>query len=257
MITASRATSVLALCGIAAAWMGPDSVTAQAANAKKTTEPPAYRLVTNLPWVRAPTRAEVKMAYPDDASDVKASGLIVLRCALGDNGRLSRCETKSDDAGRWGLAEAAKVLSRTFVARIDAADHDLLASVRVDLPIRFGPPPSSSKPRYLDTVEWLKAPRADAVMEAFPAKAADAGVTEGRASIDCAVHANGQLGECVTRTEEPQAMEFGAAAVQIGNLLVVNPWTDDGMPAEGARVRFSIKFVKAPDPAPSPPAKPQ
>ena len=221
----------------------------------ETSPGPVYRMTTNLPWARAPTMAEVRSAYPRGEADKTSAGRVVLRCALDTDGFLTNCDAVAEDPYGHGFASAAKRLTHSFLLHTDMVDHKLIKSVRINLAFQFNPPAMDATPRYLSKIDWINQPRADAVMEAFPAKAADAGLTEGRASIDCAVHANGQLGECVTRSEEPAAMDFGPAAVQIGQLLVVNPWTDDGQPAEGARVRFSIKFVKAPDPAP--PAKPQ
>ena len=45
-----------------------------------------------------------------------------------------------------------------------------------------------------------------------------------------------------------------AQAVAIAGVMQMNPWTDDGRPVDGARIRLPINFTQAEEPAPK--AKP-
>ena len=40
-------------------------------------------------------------------------------------------------------------------------------------------------------------------------------------------------------------MDFGPSAIQIAQALSVNPWTEEGLPSDGERLRFAIRLNKA------------
>jgi TonB family protein len=90
----------------------------------------------------------------------------------------------------------------------------------------------------------------------FPAEAAKAGLKQGRAIVSCAVKHDGSLEDCGVVSEEPAGMGFGEAALKIAAVTAMNPWTAQGTPVEGARIRLPIRLV-APDATAQPaPAKP-
>ncbi len=213
---------------------------------------PTYRMVTNLPWDKAPTSGDMAKAYPSGALAKGIAGHVAVRCSLADDGRLRECQTITEKPDGYGFGRAAESLTRLFRAPLGESGHKLVSNVRINLPVQFDPPAPNAPTRYLSKTEWTRALKPDAVLEAFPGKAADAGLVTGRVMLDCAVAEGGGLGPCIALTEDPPGMDFGPAAMSIAPALAVNPWTDDGLPAEGAHLRFAIRFVRQ-EPAPAAP----
>ncbi len=91
------------------------------------------------------------------------------------------------------------------------------------------------------------------VLGVFPAKATAAGVATGNAALDCIADAKGMMTACQVVQEQPEGMGFGQAAALVAPAMEVNPWTDEGRPAEGAHVKFALRLNNS-DPAPPPPA---
>jgi TonB family protein len=226
-------------------WVGEGPVTS-----------PSYRMVNNLEWRSAPTAADVASAYPKYALAKARSGRVVIRCGIKPGGELRDCSAISEEPEGYGFANAAQSLTSKFRAYVGDTPADTLKTVRLNLPIQFAPPPApGAPPRRLAKADWTTQPDPDTIYAAFPAKAADAGVNEGRGFVDCAVREGGPLSECKTTSEEPSGLGFGDSAVAVASLMAVNPWTDEGEAAEGAHVEFSIRFIhKEPD---SPPAAAQ
>ncbi len=202
-----------------------------------------YTVTANWPWAQAPSWGQVDAAYPSRARDKGIAGRALLRCSLKPDGRLKDCGVLDETPGNMGFGPAALSLSRLFQAPAPTEDPRTLSQLRINLSFQFAPRGSTTP--YLTRLDWTKELQADAVFEAFPAKAADAGLTTGRATVDCAVAATGALVNCATVNEDPVDMDFGATAPKIAEQLAINPWTEDGLPAEGAHVKFAIRFNKA------------
>ncbi len=213
---------------------------------------PSYRILKGAPWVTAPTAAEVIAAYPKGAWAKKVIGQVVLRCAIDFNGHLTECDVITEQPYGSGFGSAARSLSKRFSVLIGGTDRKLIHTLRVNVPVHFVPTAASDPPRYLAKADWTKTVDPKVAVAAFPAKAADAGLAVGRASLDCLVAAGGQLDACTVLREDPAGMDFGPSALAIAPALAVNPWTDDGLPAEGARVRFVIRVDKEADPPAAP-----
>ncbi len=63
------------------------------------------------------------------------------------------------------------------------------------------------------------------------------------------------MSACEVVGEDPAGLGFGEAAVAAAAAFAVNPWSDDGRPVDGARIRIPIRFTAAePEPAPVTPA---
>lgn len=212
----------------------------------------SFRILNDVLWEKAPSTSDVAASYPKEALAKGQKGRVVMRCGLAEDGRLKRCEVVSDEPSRV-FEKAAKSLIPLFQARpLSQADSRLVGEIRVSVAFDFVPP--DPQPRYLTKLRWTRQLDPDAMLAAFPAKAADAGVETGRATLDCGVLKGGALGDCRVAREEPEGMEFGATALVIAQAFAINPWTDDGLPVDGARVTFSVRFVhKEPE---APPAKP-
>lgn len=204
-----------------------------------------FRMVTNLPWTTAPSSRDVLAAYPVKAIAKAASGQVVLRCSIDVRGGLFECLIVTERPGHEGFGQAALKLSRQFQFRPGEINRGLLSNLRVSISFQFVPPAAGDRPRYLTKPDWTTALDQSSAMKSFPAKAADAGLTTGKATIDCLVGEGGRITGCQVVSEEPSGMDFGPPAVQIAQALSVNPWTEEGLPSDGARLRFSIRFNKA------------
>lgn len=216
---------------------------------------PGERIMTNFWWDAAPSAAQIDAAYPKAALRKGVEGNAVMRCELTLEGSLKRCKTVSERPQGYDFGDAALKLAPLFksVPLDSVMDPKLIPTVRLDVPVHFAPPAPSAQPRRLTSVKWTRQPDPEAVYEAYPAKAADAGVDTGRAMVDCAIGSHGQLSDCKVVSEQPDALGFGAAATAVAQMMAVNPWTEDGAPAEGARLTLPIRFVhKEPEPATRP-----
>lgn len=207
--------------------------------------PQAASLPNGLIWMRAPTAADVRAVSSLDP-DTRTAGHVVFLCAVDSDGTLGRCDLTVEEPSRQGLALAGKVLLPKFRMRIEGVDPNLRKTLRISVPIHFPNTPVDPD-RVLEKPDWTKKIDPAQVQALFPAKAADAGLKSGRAVIECRVGAGGGLTACAASSEDPAGMDFGPNAVRIASALAVNIWTDTGEPAEGAKVRFAIRFVKAED----------
>jgi TonB family protein len=193
-------------------------------------------------WANAPSAAEIAAAYPKAARADKASGQAVIRCWLGKTGTLDNCVVASETPGGQGFGGAALSLASKFRVLMEDTPKDVAGPVLVDVPVAFEPP---GEARTIASPDWLRVLPQDKVQQVFPPKAADAGLSTGRAVLDCVADAQGSMTGCQVVSEDPSGMDFGPAALRVAQAMGVNPWTDDGHPADGAHVRFALRLNKA------------
>ncbi len=205
----------------------------------------SFRMVTNLPWSKAPSSRDVLAAYPATAISKAMPGQVVLRCSIDGRGALFDCLIVTERPEHVGFGQASLKLSRQFQFRPGDTDRSLISNLRISLSFQFVPPAAGDQPRYLTKPDWTTAPDQGSAMKTFPAKAADAGLTTGKASLDCLVGEGGRINRCQVVSEEPAGMDFGPSAIQIAQALSVNPWTEEGLPSDGERLRFAIRLNKA------------
>ena len=99
---------------------------------------------------------------------------------------------------------------------------------------------------------WAALPTAQDFQASFP-KAAN-GVNQVRVVLACTVADGGALAGCTVVQEEPAGQGFGAGALALAPKFRVGPWSQDGQPTIGAKVRVPIRYQLT-QVAP-PPAKP-
>lgn len=93
--------------------------------------------------------------------------------------------------------------------------------------------------------DWLEKPSAEAVSEAYPRAAAEAGVA-GRASVRCFVMVTGLLTNCRVVEETPKGHGFGEAALTLAERFRMRPLLVDGKPEPGGAVTIPIAFTPPP-----------
>jgi len=141
----------------------------------------------------------------------------------------------------------------SFRMRTTGLDPKTVKQIDLNLPIHFVNPGAAKAERMLPKPEWTRQFAPDKAAGQFPPKAAAAGLKTGRATVECAIERSGELDQCRVVDETPAGMDFGPAAVALASALAVNPWTFEGLPAEGAKVRIAIR-INSNDPEPG--AKP-
>ncbi|MGZ8363188.1 MAG: TonB family protein [Caulobacteraceae bacterium] len=210
-------------------------------------------IAPTMAWLSTPTPSDVAAAYPRQTSDEQNSPYqVVLRCKVKPDGKLTDCEDVAGTPKTTQLSYAAKSLIKFFRADLSRYAPEHIKKLYVNLPISLSPPAYFQTDRIIAKPEWLRQVDPARAQALFPGKAADAGLTEGRAVLDCIVTPDGTLSPCTSIRETPSGMDFGAAGVRVASAMAVYNWTDTGEPAAGAHVRFAIRFIKSEDDAGKP-----
>lgn len=213
-------------------------------------------VLRGAPWMTAPTAEAVAAAFPKQAVGKAASAHVVLRCALRDDGALKACDTVSETPKLQGFAMAAKELTKAFRAYVDPK-KDKLADLRVDVPFDFRDPSQLAPPTEVYDPLWLRRVNPAYVAQLYPAAAVKAGVRSGMADVECTVQHDGALKPCVVVSEQPAGLGFGDAALIVAGVMQMNPWTAQGTPVDGARIRLPVRLELPADATATAPAQPQ
>ena len=208
-------------------------------------------------WARTPSVAEILAEIDKKVGDKFADGKVALQCSVAKKtGLLSDCLLVNASPGMAEFRGVARPLTSKFqIAPESLADKK--NDVKVNLTFSFPDMTSAVwSGRYLSRTHWTRVPSADPNRKTFPDEAAKAGLKEGMATVDCVIAADGGLTQCKTVSESTPGVGFGPVAEQIAQVFATNPWTEDGLPAEGAHVQLPIKMVDADADKPAPGAAP-
>jgi TonB family protein len=200
-------------------------------------------------WIKAPSFADMAAAWPKGAGDI-AEGSANLRCTVMTTGYLKDCVRLAQLPVNKGFGDAAMSLAGRFQLFLAPEEAAKVKGGLVNLPFRFlNPNQPVGQARKVPNPRWTVTLRQDKVLALYPDIAADAGVKAGQGVADCLVAADGKLTDCKVARENPADLGFGPAAVAIAGVMQMNPWTDDGRPVDGARIRLPINFTQADEPA--------
>jgi hypothetical protein len=194
------------------------------------------------PWLATPSADELAAAFPKAAEGVIASAHVVLRCGLTNQGGLSGCVMVGENPEGKGFADAARSLTKDFRAKVDPK-IDNLGFLHVDVPFDFRDPTQAAPRVEVDDPIWLQQLSPAGKAGLFPDAAAKAGVATGTVGLNCTGKADGGLQDCFVTSEDPKGLGFGLAGVEAAMVMKANPWTMQGEPIDGARVRFSLTFT--------------
>lgn len=210
--------------------------------------PPSLAIVKPI-WAAAPSFDDVSAAWPKGAGDTPSGGA-TLRCTVNKVGKLNNCSTYNELPSGKGFGGAAKTLISKFVLKLDPGTVKS-SGATVNVTFRFyNPATPDGQARRLSQARWITTLDAGKVQAIFPKLAADAGVKAGLGVADCLIKSDGHLTDCKVSREDPAGLGFGQSALLVAGIMQMNPWTDDGRPVDGARVKLPIKFGLAPDLAP-------
>jgi TonB family protein len=216
--------------------------------------PPGLAIVDPI-WAAAPSFDQVAAAWPKAAGDA-ASGGATLQCTVTKTGHLDNCATYNELPSGKGFGAAAKSLVSRFALKLDP-DPARTRGALVNVTFRFfNPATPEGKARKLSQARWITTLDASKVQAIFPKLAAEAGVKAGLGVADCLIKPDGHLTDCTVSREEPADLGFGQSALLVAGIMQMNPWTDDGRPVDGARVKLPVRFGLAPEPTPAASAKP-
>ena len=189
----------------------------------------------------APTAEELAAAFPKSAIGKTASAHVVLRCDFRNDGDITDCDPVSETPERQGFAAAAKSLTKNFRAYVDPK-KDKLADLKIDIPFDFRDPSQPAPPIEVYDPIWLRSVNPTYVAQIYPAAAAKADIRSGGAEVECTVQHDGSLKSCAVTSETPAGMGFGDAALQVASVMAMNPWTAQGDPVDGARIRLPVRL---------------
>ena len=207
---------------------------------------PSYFLTAHVPWAKAPSEAQLAAAWPVQAKPDTAFGHVVLACQFNKSGDLSGCLSDAETPKGQGFGQAARSLAPLFHMDPAVVSGGDLRRLKVNVAIHFTAPNHREDRRLIDHPDWLTTVSPGA--EVFPAEAAKAGLTTGRAVLDCLGDSAGELTACQVVSEEPAGMGFGASALKTATAVSINPWTTTGEPADGAHVVFAIRINNKEEP---------
>jgi hypothetical protein len=201
---------------------------------------------TSLVWATAPSFDDMAAAWPTGIGDLQ-EGRAVLQCRIASGGRLSNCDIVDQQPVGQGFARAARTLVGRFRLKVDYRTLSQDRDHFVFIPFHFvNPATAEGRMRRVASPRWISMPDPDRIQGVFPKAAADAGVARGVGVIDCRVAVDGRLTDCKVAREAPAGLGFGEAAMLVAPIMQMNPWTDDGRPVDGARVKLPVQFGLAP-----------
>jgi len=203
-------------------------------------------VLSQVVWAQTPSRSDVAEAFA--AVSARPGDSVALVCRINVYGDLSDCNAEPGGSNADGVARAALRLARQFRVDLDPLGAADIYQLRVRLVVQA---PAPAGPHVITSPEWIRTLSADKVQQTFPPKAADAGLKTGRAVLDCVADAHGMMAACQVLSEDPAGMDFGPAAVRVASAMGVSPWTDDGLPAEGAHVKFAVRLNRQEPAAPA------
>jgi len=208
----------------------------------------AIKVARSLPWGETPTAAAMAASFPGPSIGRLPYGHVVLRCQVTGKGTLHNCATASEDPPGHGFAGAARGLVKDFRVVDNPGAVSGAENLWVDVPFDFRDPGRSQSPVEIVDPQWLRTPDPTMAGKLFPEEAAKAGFKTGVATLSCEVAHGGALTNCQVASESPEELGFGKAALAIAGVLVMNPWTPQGAPVDGARVRVPIRVNLAGEP---------
>lgn len=212
---------------------------------------PTRQALSNVSWVAAPSYSEVAAAYPQKAREKLAEGRATLTCRFQAEGRVSGCQTTVEEPKGLGFAAAARQLSESFVGPSVLADGSKTDGIWTMIPFTFDIDMLDADKRVIGRPQWSALPTGDQVIAGYPAAAMKANVGAARVVIACDVVEGGRLAGCTSQSEEPRGLGFGEAALALAGSFQARPWTAEGLPTVGGRVRIPIRYeFPAEKPAP-------
>jgi len=211
---------------------------------------PTLKVLGTVIWAETPTADQVAAAFPKAMTDKVEQGHAIIRCYFRPDGTVHDCDPVVELPPGKGFGSAAVGLAKYFKANINAYGKDQLKGFAVDIPVNFAGPKAPAATEITAPV-WTRALDPNAAQYVYPPQAAAAHVATGKGVVACTVNHAGALTNCQVIREEPAGLGFGAVAVQVAQVMALNPWTDQGNPVDGDSIRLPLVFKLPPADAPT------
>lgn len=213
----------------------------------------ARYVITEAIWAEAPTFEDMAAAWPAEVGDL-AVGTAVLRCQVAPGGQLRECRIAGQTPKDSPFGAAARTLAGKFRLKLTPQEARKYSNSDIAISFRFyNPATLAGQAKRVEKPDWIVRINPERVVALYPAAAADAGVREGVGMADCLVAPDGKMTDCKVAGETPAGLGFGQSAVLAISLMQMDPWTPEGRPVAGARVKVPVQFSLAPEPAPAAP----
>jgi hypothetical protein len=188
-------------------------------------------------WAEAPSVADVAALYPAKAKAAGVGGTVNLTCDVRD-GRPRDCAALSETPAGYGFAFAARK-----AAELMKVGDPSLNSKEVRIPVTFDPSVLKGDVVVTKPV-WTEMPSAVDFQLTFPKT--ENGVNSVRVVLACTVGQGGVLADCAVAQEEPAGQGYGAGALALAPKFRVGPWSQDGQPTVGGKLRLPIRYALTP-----------
>ena len=198
--------------------------------------------VSGVSWLTAPTYDDVAAAYPAKARAKQVGGRVTLNCSFKSKGRVGDCDVLAEEPKGEGFGSAAKSLVDQFVGPTELADGGSILGVLTQIPFTFSVEMLDADQRVIGKPQWRALPTGDQFLGGYPPEALTAGVHTAKVVMSCGVGAEGKVENCVTTSEQPAGLGFGAAAVAPSSAFQVTAWTAEGLPTIGGKIRVPIRY---------------
>ncbi len=186
-------------------------------------------------WAEAPSVADVAAAYPAKARTAGTGGMVDLSCTINHDGRPKDCYALGEKPSGLGFGFAARKLAE----RMKLSDASLNGK-EIQIPVVFDPAVLKGAAPTVAQPAWSALPTAQDFQASFPQTAN--GVNTVRVALVCDVTAGGALAGCSVDREEPAGQGYGQGALALAPKFRVSPWSLQGEPTVGAKVRVPIRF---------------
>lgn len=196
-------------------------------------------------WLRKPSGAELRAAWPAKAMAEGVEGQVVLGCVVNIRGGLERCAVVSESPAGEGFGAAALLLVPSFQLKPEVKDGQPVAS-EVQIPIVFKMPDGGFVPmgdtfKMIPNPAWSRAPSFADVAAVWPKDAQD--IEQGHVSMRCRFRSDGTLTACDTLTESPRGKGFAAAARKLVPLFAIEVDQTDPKALRDTYVNLQVRLI--------------
>jgi TonB family protein len=186
-------------------------------------------------WGEAPSAADMAAAYPAKARAAAIGGTVNLTCTISREGHPRSCAVLDEKPGAYGLGAAARrIAEKLRVNETNLRGQDVMVPVTFNPEVLKAAAPSVTKPA------WTAMPSVEDFQATFP-KTAN-GVNSVRVVLACTVEEGGALGGCTVDSENPAGQGYGAGALALASKFRVGPWSQDGQPTVGGKLKLPIRY---------------
>ena len=194
-------------------------------------------------WVEAPTVADIAAAYPAKARAAGVGGTVMLTCEIGRDLHPRDCEALKEKPGLYGFGAVARRLAEKL--KVSTAE---IVGQNIFIPVTFDPAVLSGS-AMVTKPAWAAMPAIEDFQASFPKS--QNGVNDVRVVLGCTVEPGGSLSGCTVAQETPAGQGYGAGALALTSKFRMMPWSTDGEPTVGAKIKLPIHYVLTPVAAPA------